>query len=95
MIPFFTTTPLISNSCPPFLGDASGTTKGIDNLKEYFKKGLEAYPDLKFELSQVLTRGNSVTPYYKSLKGMLAAEVMVFNKDGKIRKVIARYSEVK
>ncbi len=54
-------------------------------------KGLEAYPDLKFELYQVLTGINSITLYYKTVNDMLAAEVMEIDSDGKIARVIAHY----
>lgn len=75
------------------IGGTSGAIEGKKDLRNYFKKGLEAYPELKFTLLKVFTGVNSITLYYRSVKGMPAAEVMVFNEDGKIRKVIARYSE--
>ncbi|GJM17277.1 MAG: hypothetical protein DHS20C13_26040 [Thermodesulfobacteriota bacterium] len=74
------------------LGDNSGTIQGKTDLKSYFMKGLEAYPDLKFELYQVLTGINSITPYYKTVNDMLAAEVMFIDSEGKIVKVLAHYS---
>jgi hypothetical protein len=60
-------------------------------LKSYFEKGLETYPDLKFELIQVLTGVDSLTIYYLSVKGTLAAEVMVLNQKDEIIKVIVHY----
>ncbi|MEX0999255.1 MAG: nuclear transport factor 2 family protein [Thermodesulfobacteriota bacterium] len=74
------------------LGDNSGTIQGKADLKPYFMKGLEAYPNLKFELYKVLTGVDSITLYYKTVNEMLAAEVMELNSDGKITKVIAHYS---
>lgn len=74
------------------LGDNSGTIQGITNLRSYFIKGLEAYPDLEFELYQVLTGVDSITLYYKTVNEMLAAEVMYIDSEGKIAKVIAHYS---
>lgn len=74
------------------LGDNSGTIQGITNLRSYFIKGLEAYPNLKFELYQVLTGVDSITLYYKTVNEMVAAEVMELNSEGKITKVIAHYS---
>ena len=61
------------------LGDSSGTIQGKAGLKSYFMKGLEAYPDLKFELYQTLIGVNSITLYYKTVNEMLAAEVMLFD----------------
>jgi len=37
------------------LGNPSGTIKGKKALRSYFGKALTAYPDLKFDLIQVLT----------------------------------------
>jgi len=45
------------------LGEPSGTIKGKENRRAYFQKGLEAYPDLKFDLIQVLTGVSSLTVY--------------------------------
>lgn len=77
------------------MGEQSGTIYGKDCLREYFEKGLSAYPDLKFKLLRVLSGVNSITLYYRSVNEMLAAEVMILNKDGKISKVIAHYTEDK
>lgn len=73
------------------LGNPSGTIKGKEALRSYFRKALTTYPDLKFDLIQVLTGVDSVTVYYRSVNGMLAAEVMALNSNGEITKVIAHY----
>lgn len=74
------------------LGDSSGTIQGKALLKPYFMKGLEAYPNLKFELYQVLTGVDSMTLYYRTVNEMLAAEIMHIDSEGKICRVIAHYS---
>jgi predicted ester cyclase len=74
------------------LNQPTGTLHGLENLRSYFLKGLEAYPDLRFELIQVLEGVNSITLYYHSVKNLMSAEVMVLNEKGKISKVIAHYS---
>jgi hypothetical protein len=74
------------------LNDPSGTLRGKDKLRSYFEKGLPAYPDLKFELVEVLTGMDSVTLYYKSVKGLMAAEVMFLNEKGKVTRVEAHYN---
>jgi hypothetical protein len=73
------------------LVNPSGTIKSKEVLKSYFEKGLEAYPDLKFELIRVLTGVDSLTIYYRSVKRTLAAEVMMLNQKGEIAKVMAHY----
>ncbi len=75
--------------------EPSGTIRGKDRLEAYFAKGLSAYPDLKFELFQVLASIQSVVLYYRSVKNLFAAEVMLFNPEGKVLKVVAHYAEQK
>jgi hypothetical protein len=74
------------------LGEQSGTIVGKDDLWVYFEKGLDAYPELRFELINVLVGIDSVTLYYRSVKSMLAAEVMRFDESGKVARATAHYS---
>ncbi len=74
------------------LNEPSGTLHGLVALRSYFLKGLETYPDLRFELIEILEGVNSVTLYYHSVKNLMAAEVMVLNEKGKISRVLAHYS---
>lgn len=73
--------------------EPSGTLRGKDRLRAYFTKGLGAYPDLRFELFHILTSLQSVVLYYRSVKNLLAAELMFFNPEGKVVKVVAHYAE--
>lgn len=75
------------------LGDKSDTVKGIEALRSYFKKGLDAYPGLVLEPLRVLTGVDSITIYHKSVEGMLAVESMILDKEGKISKVRVHYSD--
>lgn len=75
------------------LGDKSGTFSGKDALRSYFENALSEYPDLVFEPLRVLTGVDSLTIYYKSVMAMLAVEVMILDKDGKISKVIVHYAD--
>lgn len=74
------------------MNEPTGTIQGKDKLRPYFEKGLQAYPELKFELMQVLEGVSSVTLYYKSVKGLMSAEVMFLNEKGLIQRVAAHYS---
>ena len=74
------------------MNEPSGTITGKDKLRPYFEKGLQAYPDLHFELIEVLEGVDSVTLYYLSVKNLMAAEVMFFDEKGKINRVVAHYS---
>lgn len=75
------------------IGDENGIIAGKEQLREYFLKGLSAYPDLKFELLNVLLGVQSITLYYISVNNLRAAEVMHINSEGEISKVTAHYSE--
>ncbi len=74
------------------LGIETGTLKGKENIKSYFKKAFKKVPDLHFELREVAESIGSMAIYYQSVFGMMAIEVMSFDKEGKINKAIAHYS---
>lgn len=72
--------------------DPAGNLRGKTALQAYFSKALTAYPDLHFDLIQVLEGVNSVVLYYRSVGNRLAAEMMVLNKEGKVVEVKAHYA---
>ncbi|WNV04622.1 nuclear transport factor 2 family protein [Candidatus Methylospira mobilis] len=72
-------------------GEASGTLKGKDAVGAYWAKALQLIPDLQFEPVATLLGVNSITLYYKSVRGP-AAEVFHFNQDGKVVRAYAHYS---
>lgn len=73
------------------MNEPSGTVHGREQLKEYFKRGLDGYPDLHFVLYKVLTGGNSIVVYYRSVNNLLGAEVMFFDDNGAVTEVYAHY----
>jgi hypothetical protein len=75
------------------LNQPDGMIAGKTELKAYFQKGLAAYPDLKFELYDAFAGVNSVVIYYKSVKNLIACEVLVLNSKGLIRQCICNYKE--
>ena len=74
------------------LGDESGAISGKEALKSLFTQALEEYPDLKFELHDVLIGVNSLTLLYKSVNELLAAAVITLDSEGKIVKSILHFS---
>jgi len=70
----------------------SGTVDGNAALRSYFNHGLELYPNLHFELLDVMWGLSSIVLYYKNQKGTHTAEFMEFGNDGKIVRVVANYS---
>jgi predicted ester cyclase len=74
------------------LGTSHGKVVGKANLRAYFQRGLEAYPELHFRLENVLWGVNSVLLYYTNQKGTHTGEFMELSATGKIARVVANYS---
>ena len=74
------------------LGAADGKVVGKANLRAYFRRGLEAYPELRFELEDVMWGLNSVVLCYRNQKGTRTAEFMELAVSGKVMRVVANYS---
>lgn len=83
------TTPMIKMA----LGIDNGTLKGKANVADYWSKALQRLPDLHFELLDVTKSVDSVALYYKSVMGKKSIEVMYFNEENKVNKIIAHYTE--
>jgi predicted ester cyclase len=82
---------LTSPVAAQLLGTADGKVAGKANLRAYFERGLEAYPDLRFHLEDVLWGVNSVVLCYKNQKGTRTAEFMELSAIGKVARVVAHY----
>lgn len=74
------------------LKDPSGTVTGKEALRRYFQRGLEVYPNLKFELQDVLLGLSSVVLYYQNQKGTRTGEYMEVDADLKVVRVAAHYA---
>ena len=73
------------------LGVSSGTLRGKEAVGAYWRKALQAVPDLRFELISVLVGVRSVTLYYKGARGRLSAEVFSFDALERVTKATAHY----
>ena len=82
---------LTSPVAAQLLGVADGRVVGKANLRAYFRRGLEAYPELRFELEDVMWGLNSVVLCYKNQKGTRSAEFMELSASGKVGRVVANY----
>jgi len=87
---FEMTSPFISSVA----GGTGNTLKGKAAVAEYWKVALEKFPDLKFELSDVLVSQYSLIIHYRSVMNKMAAEIMMFGADGEVVKSIAHYDEI-
>ncbi len=83
---------LTSPVAAQLLGIPNGKVIGRANLRSYFQRGLEAFPELHFDLENVLSGLNSVVLYYKNQKETRTAEFMELSAAGKVTRVIAHYS---
>ena len=83
---------LVSPVALKILNVPSGMVNGKNALKAYFAKGLEIYPDLKFELIDLMWGVNSMMLYYKNQKGIKVGEFMEIGSTGKILRVVANYN---
>ena len=61
-------------------------------MRAYFQRGLHAYPELHFELQDVLWGLNSLVLYYSNQKGTKTAELMELSAAGKVMRAVAHYS---
>ena len=83
---------LVSPVAARILSDPSGAVKGKDALRSYFEKGLEAYPNLKFDLLDTMWGLSSVVLYYVNQKGTRTGEFMELDLNGKVVRVVANYN---
>jgi predicted ester cyclase len=83
---------LTSPAAAQLLGVADGRVIGKAGLRDYFARGLAAYPELRFELLEVLAGLSSVVLYYKNQKGTRTGEFMELSTTGKVKRVVAHYS---
>ncbi len=74
------------------LGAPDGKIIGKENLRAYFQRGLDAFPNLHFQLEGVLWGLNSLVLYYINQKGTHSAEFMELSATGKVVGVVANYS---
>ena len=74
------------------LKEPSGMLSGKEALRQYFQRGLHAYPTLKFTVHDVLFGLKSVVLYYTNHKGTKTAEFMELDSAKKVVRVIANYS---
>ena len=83
---------LVSPVAIRLLGNPSGIVSGKDALRSYFALGLKAYPQLRFDLLDVMWGLSSVVLYYANQRGSKTAEFMELDSTGKVCRVVANYS---
>ena len=70
----------------------NSVVQGKPALREYFQRGLQAYPDLRFDIINVLWGVDTIVLYYQNnVRGSITAEAKQLSRGGKIRVVWANY----
>jgi hypothetical protein len=75
-------------------GREDAVVVGRDALASYFRRGLETYPDLHFEPQALFVGAGSVVLQYRSVRGLLTAEVMSLDRDLRVTNVMAHYDRL-
>lgn len=83
---------LNSPAAARLLNEPSGTVSGLKALGDYFQRGLEAFPNLHFELLEVCTGLSSIVLVFKNQRGTRTAEFMELDAEGRIVRAVANYS---
>ena len=74
--------------------NGDGTVRGKAALREYFLLGIQAFPNLRFDLIDTLWGTETIViRYVNNVRGSETAEVMLLNPAGKIRRVWANYNQ--
>jgi ketosteroid isomerase-like protein len=74
--------------------NGDGTVRGKAALRDYFQHGLTAYPDLRFDLIDVLWGLETIVLLYRNnVRGTKTAEVMQLTEGGKVSHVWANYDQ--
>ncbi len=71
-------------------GEPSGTLKGKEAVGAYWRKALDLFPTLHFDLQTVLVGVGSITLYYKGHRGM-SAEVLHLSPSRLVMRAFAHY----
>ena len=81
---------LISPVALNLLKNGNGVVQGKAELRKYFLRGIEAYPNLHFELQDVLWGVETIVVYYSNnVRDGNSAEVMQLSPAGQICRVMA------
>ena len=85
---------LVSPVALNLLKNGDGVVEGKASLREYFRRGVEAFPNRHFELIDVLWGVETIVVYYaNNVRGSKTAEVMQLTSTGRIRRVWANYDQ--
>jgi len=71
--------------------DPSGTVRGKEALRAYWRKGLDLLPGLHFTLIDVYVSPDSLVVFYENERGAKICEYLRLDADGRIRQGSANH----
>ena len=74
------------------LGPGRITVRGKEAARAYWGPALASYPDLRFVLFRAYAGVRSVVLHYQSVQGLIAAECMELDEEGRVRRALAHYA---
>jgi hypothetical protein len=74
------------------LDNPSGTIQGKAALRAYYKKGLERFPHLNFQLIETMWGQSTVIVYYVNHKATRSCDFFEFDAGGKIVRNLVHYT---
>jgi SnoaL-like domain len=83
---------LSSPSVIRLVGAPSGEIRGLDALRVYLRRGLDAHPDLRLDPIEVLPGAGSIALRYRFGDGREAIETLELDRADKISRSTAHYS---
>jgi ketosteroid isomerase-like protein len=85
---------LVSPVALNLLKNGNGVVEGKTALREYFRRGVEAFPNRHFDLIDVLWGVETIVVYYaNNVRGTKTAEMMQLTSAGKIHMAWANYDQ--
>jgi hypothetical protein len=82
------TSPLVET----FMGPGKVTVRGKPKLREYWGTALARYPELRFTLFRAYAGPRSLVLHYQSIQGLVGAECLELDGNGRIHRVLAHYA---
>ncbi len=73
------------------LGKPQGSVVGIRDLRDYWRKALDAAKEIRFEITNVGIGSNALTILYRNHRNDHVSETFVFHENGKIVDGIVTY----
>ena len=85
---FCMTSPFITQ----VMGEGNGTLRGKAEVRKYWQRALERFPDLKLTLKEIHVSVQSLAIYYESVLGLNAIEWFRIGETGQAEEAIAHFA---